>query len=222
MGNVTKIPVSDLRHTTSCLLFHGPGASEAAYKEAVGFGSLLPFTGCDGGLKKEGARDFVELMSHLPVGSGRRSVLLGPLDEITPQVGDVLLKTLEEFDPSGVRPFLWAWDLGGVIPTIRSRCLGVYAPGVDDRLDAFQGEGEKLLRFFLLRDWGSLIEMWKEGEKGDSGLLLGATVSALGARLAVPGFDPRLLDLWDRLRSLPWGGTLTPAMVLSSFIGDGS
>jgi len=209
-----------LRQVTSCLLFHGPGASEAAYKEASSFGSIIPFHGCDGGLKKEGAREFVELMSYLPVGSGRRSVLLGPLDEITPVVGDVLLKTLEEFNPEGLRPFLWAWDLGGVLPTIRSRCLDIYAPGVDDRLEAFKAEGEKLLRFFLARDWSSLIESWKEGDKGQETLLLGATVQALSEKLGGSDVDPRLWDLWDRLREIRTGSAVTPAMVISAFIGN--
>jgi len=169
-------------------------------------------------LKKEGAREFVEMMSYLPVGSGRRSVLLGPLDEITPVVGDVLLKTLEEFNPNGLRPFLWAWDLGGVIPTIRSRCLDVYAPGVDDRLEAFKTEGENLLKFFLIRDWASLVESWKEGDRGQEVLLLGATVQALSERLRSPDVDPRLWALWDRLREIRTGFTVTPAMVVSAFL----
>lgn len=207
-----------LRQVASCLLFHGPGASEAAYKEASQFGTLVPFHGCDGGLKKEGAREFVEMMSYLPVGSGRRSVLLGPLDEITPVVGDVLLKTLEEFNPNGLRPFLWAWDLGGVIPTIRSRCLDVYAPGVADRLEAFKTEGENLLKFFLIRDWASLVESWKEGDRGQEVLLLGATVQALSERLRSTDVDPRLWALWDRLREIRTGFTVTPAMVVSAFL----
>lgn len=57
-------------------------------------------------------------------------MIVGPVDVVTQEgVVDVLLKTLEEFDPRGSRPYLWAWDVGSVRPTIRSRCLMEWCPG---------------------------------------------------------------------------------------------
>lgn len=96
---------------TSCILFHGPNAESVGHTGASTFGRLLPFTGSS--LKKDGAREIVSLFSQRAVGGGQASVLIGPVDEINPATSDVLLKSIEDFDPAGTRPFLWAWDLGG-------------------------------------------------------------------------------------------------------------
>lgn len=206
---------------TSCLLYHGPGAEMTVRRVAQEFGRPLPFDGSS--LKKEGAREVVGLVASLPVGSGRRSLILGPLDEVSAQVGDVLLKTLEEFNPAGLRPFLWAWDFGGVPPTIRSRCVCLFAPGTDDRVEAHLPRAEALVKAFLGRDWVGLVEEWKEGApEGGAGPLLSAVVEVVAKKVTKGDQDPRLFALWGALRDLLGpGGTVTPAMAISAFLGAG-
>ena len=216
--------------TTSCLLVHGPGSEPMARSMAEAHGKLVPFD--SGVMKKEGARELVELLSSLPVGSGTRSVVVGPMDELAPATSDVLLKTIEEFDPRGVRPFLWAWDLGGVSPTIRSRCLTLFAPGEDARLEDYRGKGEKLFRCFKLKDWVGLVEVLvgskdddgskTGGAKGEEVHLLSVVTTLLSQELADPEPDPRYEALWANLRPLFHGAPLTPARVVSAFLEAGA
>lgn len=202
--------------TSSCLLFHGPQSESVALGAARNYGTLVPFDSSD--LKKEGARAFVELLSSLPVGSGARSVVVGPLDEASSATSDVLLKTLEEFDPRGVRPFLWAWDLGGVSKTIRSRCVCQFAPGTDERLTDYLPVGRQMVSAYLTRDYVGLIEGWKES-KGDEEVVLRAVVEDLLSHMAGDPVDPRVLDLWEALRPLCGPHPLTPARILAAFLG---
>lgn len=116
---------------TPCL-YHGPGARDRAVREAggEGFRPVAPPMG-DDGLKVDDARALVEILGVAPVGDKRGSLVLGPLDRTTPEAGDALLKTLEDYGEGPTRVFAWAWDLSGVLPTIRSRTLPVWCPGAD-------------------------------------------------------------------------------------------
>lgn len=203
---------------SSCILYHGPGAGLVAHGAAKAHGRLVLFEGQS--LKKDGARELVELMASLPVGSGSHSVLVGPLDEVAPGTSDVLLKTLEEFDPRGIRPFLWAWDLGGVSPTIRSRCVCQYSPGVDERLEAYASQGSGIVKAYKAKDWVGLIELLKDS-KGDEPQLLGSVIEILSLEFQKDSPDPRLLSLWSHLRPLFNGSVLTPARVVSAFLEAG-
>lgn len=199
---------------TSCILFHGPGSESEGYSSATAFGRLLPFTGSE--LKKEGARELVSLLSHRPVGGGRFSVLVGPVDEANPATSDVLLKTIEEFDPDGTRPFLWAWDLGGVSRTLRSRCILKFCPGNDPRGEAHEATARVLLRAYAEGDWVTLIEEVKEYP--DLPGVLRSVTDHLPSKLSVPDPEPRYIRLWEELRELFDGATLTPARVVSTFL----
>lgn len=116
---------------TPCL-YHGPSARDRAVREAgsENYRPVAPPVG-DDGLKVDDSRTLVELLSSAPVGDKQGSLVLGPLDRTTPEAGDALLKTLEEFGEGPTRVFAWAWDLSGVSPTIRSRTLSVWCPGPD-------------------------------------------------------------------------------------------
>ena len=197
---------------TSCILFHGPGAESVGHREALAFGRLLPFTGSE--LKKEGARELVSLLAHRPVGGGRASVLVGPVDEANPATSDVLLKTIEEFDPEGTRPFLWAWDLGGVSHTLRSRCILRFCPGADTRGEAHEETARALLRAYGEVDWVTVTEEVKGYE--DLSALLRSVVDLLPAKLS----ETRYAALWENLRELVDGSTLTPARVVSAFLNS--
>lgn len=199
---------------TSCILFHGPGAESVGHAEALAFGRLLPFTGSS--LKKDGARELVSLLSQRAVGGGRSAVLVGPVDEVNPATSDVLLKSIEEFDPAGTRPFLWAWDLGGVSSTLRSRCLLQFCPGTDTRTEDHLPVANDLLRAYYEGDWVTVIETVKESEGVD--LLLRAVVDALAPKLSVTVPDPRYVSLWECLRPMFDGSPLTPARLVATFL----
>lgn len=199
---------------TSCLLFHGPGAEDRGYKAAQGFGRLLPFTGA--ALKKDDARELVGLLSHRSVGGGRAAVLVGPVDEVAPATSDVLLKIIEDFDPEGIRPFLWAWDLGGVSHTLRSRCVLQFCPGTDPRTEAFVTMAMAVVKAYLDADWVTLTEELKGQESFD--LLLRAIADLLAPKMAVVAPNPRHLHLWEALRGLFGTSNLTMARVVSAFL----
>lgn len=199
---------------TSCILFHGPNAESVGHTGASTFGRLLPFTGSS--LKKDGAREIVSLFSQRAVGGGQASVLIGPVDEINPATSDVLLKSIEDFDPAGTRPFLWAWDLGGVAHTLRSRCILQFCAGNDSRTEEYLPMAVSLLKAYREGDWVTLVESLKEN--GSSDLLLRAVVDTLATNLAQPDPDPRYVSLWECIRSLFSGSTLTPARLVASFL----
>ena len=202
---------------TSCLLFHGPGAESEGYSYAQSFGRLLPFTGS--ALKKDGAKELVGLLSQRPVGDRRACVFVGPIDEVAPATSDVLLKVIEEFDPNGTRPFLWAWDLGGVSLTLRSRCVLRFCPGVDPRTEAFVSSATVVLKAYTEQDWVTLIEEVKSLEDLDG--LLRAVVDLLVTPLQTPTPNPRMQSLWEGLRELSMRGTVTTARLVSVFLNAG-
>lgn len=122
----------------SSLLFHGPGAKRAACAEVERTGRLLvpPIGDDDNGLKVDQVREAVKLINSIPLGEGKSAVVLGPMDgTATQKSSDALLKTIEEGGSGYVIPILWAHDLGGVTPTIRSRCLDRWSPGEDEGPD---------------------------------------------------------------------------------------
>ena len=98
----------------SCILFHGPGARQAAEAEAAKIGRLVAPPLGDDGLKVDEAREVVELLMTTPVGDKLGVVIVGPMDEAAAKSCDTLLKTLEEFKGGLIRPILWAHDLSGV------------------------------------------------------------------------------------------------------------
>ena len=202
-------------YVRSCLLFHGPGAEETAIKDAKAHGRLVPFE--SGGLKKDGARELVGLIARgLPGGDATGSVLVGPVDEITPETSDVLLKTIEDFSPRGVRPFLWAWDLGGVSLTLRSRCISKFCPGVDTRVEEHVSTARSVLKSYMAGDWVTLIEALKEHQ--DLPILLRAVVEELTPGMVTLNPDPRHTTLWEVLRDLFGPAPLTSARVVGGFL----
>lgn len=107
----------------SALLFYGPSALSTARQYIEEHGILIGAPFGEGGLKVEAARDFVSMMSRHHIGPQRKFLLVGPMEEATPTASDVLLKTLEEFDPAVATPILWASSVDAVVPTVVSRCV---------------------------------------------------------------------------------------------------
>lgn len=115
----------------SCVLFHGPTAQGRAAQAAADWGRVVGTFGDPvDGLNVETIRTAAAAMSAPVLGDVRGAVVVGPVDVLTQEGAvDALLKTLEEFTPRMSRPFLWAWDVGQVRPTVVSRCLSEWCPG---------------------------------------------------------------------------------------------
>lgn len=115
----------------SCYLFYGPDSYRKTLEKSKELGKLVGSFG-EEGLKVEEAREVVSLIQSPPfVGSGLAVVVVGPMDQSRDRSSDVLLKSIEEFDHKIVQPLLWAYDLGEVRPTVRSRSLAVWCPSDD-------------------------------------------------------------------------------------------
>jgi len=177
----------------TCLLFYGPGAEAEALRYAGSVGrQLSPPVGANG-LKVSDARRVSNLLASAPVGSRIGVVIVGPMDLANYKASDVLLKSVEEFDPKLVCPVLWAEDLGGVRPTIRSRCLARWSGGQEEE-DDIETEVYDLVQATvsgeLHRIW-SLLDEFKGQEQG----LLGQI-----ARVVSADPTPAHLRVWEAIR----------------------
>lgn len=185
---------------TSALLFHGPGAQQTAESELDQIGrAVAPPFGLDG-LKIDDARAIIGLMETAPVGDRPGALLIGPLDRARQQATDVLLKVIEEFDPKGVRPVVWAHDIGGVAPTIRSRCLHRWCPGEESVDETLMNFAFELIDAYLTGDCATVIEIIDQQSKTDAPDLLEAVVKALSTNLEQ--MDGDRYALWVRVRRL--------------------
>lgn len=175
-------------------LFYGPSAQERAQAHAHTIGRLVhPALGGDG-LKVDDARLAVSLLSTSPVGDKRGVLILGPMDQANTKASDVLLKKLEE--PTVVTPVLWAGDLEGVRPTIKSRTSPTWCPGVRTCPNEDLELANKLLDDFVDEKFSSVYEELK-GLKQDLRQVLEALVSRLAARMLD---TEELVPLWAPLR----------------------
>lgn len=180
---------------SSCLLFHGPTARMSALQEAASKGRLLcPPIGEDG-LTIDAAREVVLTLQSSPVGDQLGVLVIGPVDRIRDKSGDALLKSLEEIDTTVVLPLLWAHDLVGVSPTLRSRCLTQWCSGSEVESEAPQDEASEFVSALLA---GALWRAYEIPQKwmGREPLLLFALVEHLVKDL------PAQFPLWSRLRVL--------------------
>lgn len=118
--------------SVSPILFHGPTGQTKATMAAEVWGRLIGIFGNPvEGLNAETVREASQVMSSSPIGDKRGSMVIGPVDILTYDwVMDMLLKVLEETHPLAPQPFLWAYDIGSVRPTIQSRCLPEWCPGI--------------------------------------------------------------------------------------------
>lgn len=202
----------------SAILYHGPTAQGRAAEAASSWGRVVGTFGHPrDGMNTEGVREAVSVMTSSPVGDLRGSVVVGPVDILTLEgVADLFLKTLEERHPRNPRPFLWAWDLGSVRPTIQSRCLHQWCPGVT-RFDRSTMEAATMaVDAALARSTASVIEAFAEVRSGwsDGGDdFLRAVVSVLTSRK-----EPDRLVLWSSIRPLFLQGSVTCDEALVRFL----
>ena len=203
----------------SCILFHGPGARDAALRKVEAVGHLMAPPYGDEGLKVDDAREMVLQLLNVPLRQGLGVVIAGPLDEANPKAADVLLKSIEEFDGEVVLPLLWANDLGGVSLTIRSRCLDVWCPGVSvpDDDEKITGMAWELVTRFQERDLcGMPGVLGKKFEEKNGPKLVGAISEVVATHLD----DPVMRDLWERLRKIARWTNPKPVEILSVLMGE--
>jgi hypothetical protein len=202
-------------------LYYGPGAQQAALDAAGRIGKLVcPPMGYElpddinkrktiKYLSVDAAREAVTHLSSTPISKDPQVVILGPMDRAAPKSSDVLLKSIEEHDPTMVIPILWAFDLDGVRPTIRSRLLAEFAPGAPpEPLDL-----EYVLSCSLSGDaagvgLGLLEHKGKEAE----------ILAGLAQGILFFG-SPEALTLWNKIRPLTLLHNPTFMEILSVLIG---
>jgi hypothetical protein len=194
----------------SAVLFHGPGAREESARFARTLGRLLRDFG-EGGLKIAESREIIALMGSAPLGDEPGVVVIGPVDRAAHASTDVLLKSIEEFNPDIVRPVLWAYDETEVSPTIRSRCLRRWCPGVvgidEDALDA----AREIVNESLGGHRASVVELSKDK---DPRVLLEAAAQALHER----GIDDETEEMWARVRATLRYTNPTPTEALAALL----
>jgi hypothetical protein len=210
----------------SPILFYGPGARQAALNQAVSMGKLLRDPIGDEGLKVDQAREVAELLMSAPVGEEIGVLVVGPLDNATSgKSSDALLKSLEEPSPY-MQAVLWADDLGGVPPTIRSRCLDRFAPpGAEEESeveDMTPQTAYLLVQASLTSDYATLVEQItnltaKDGDKVQE--KLNRMVDAIAAILGESQKDPEKRVLWERWRKVALWRNPTAMELLGALVG---
>lgn len=196
---------------TSAILFHGPGARAAAMRAVGGLGRLLHAPFGEAGLKIAESREIIDLMNNAPLGDEPGVVVVGPLDRALPASTDVLLKSIEEFNPAIVRPVLWAHDETEVSSTIRSRCLRRWCPGERAVDEEVLDVARQLVAESLGGHRASVIELLNDRDPRD--VLVGAA-QALNER----GIDDETEKLWESVREALRYRNPTATEALAAFL----
>lgn len=196
---------------SSPVLYHGPSARDAALRAARDLGRLLHEPFGEKGLKIAESREIIDLMNNAPMGDEPGVIVVGPLDRALPASTDVLLKSIEEFDPRIVRPVLWAFDDTEVSSTIRSRCLRQWCPGEalldPDVVDA----ARRLVDESLKGHRAGVVEILADQDPRD--ILVGAAQI-----LRERGIDEDTEDLWESVRATLLYRNPTATETLAAFL----
>jgi DNA polymerase III subunit delta' len=91
-------------------------------------------------IKIDQVRELQRELSYRPYEAPRKACIIDGADRLNPAAGNALLKTLEE-PPGNALIILLATSIDNVLPTIRSRCQGLF----------FQGIPEQMIRDYLGR-----------------------------------------------------------------------
>ena len=200
----------------SCVLFYGPGARQATLNEAYLTGRMMAPPFGDDGLKVEAAREVVTHLMSTPVGTDLGVVVVGPMDQAGEKASDVLLKVVEEFDAKYVQPFLWAIDVGGVSPTIRSRCLERWAPSlVEEEDEVLMAAAWDVIDAVAQNDSGRMVTAVRPHLKRGHELL-----QALAEGLCTDLGDPTKRALWMRVREASRHDRVFPLDIMAALAGN--
>jgi hypothetical protein len=198
-------------------LFHGPEARDAAVRLSEEVGHPLSDPVGDTGLKVDDSRIIVALARQPGVGDKPPSLVVGPLDQATPEASDALLKTLEDLTEAPLRLILWADYLTGVIPTIRSRTWAVWCPPSPTYLSPvsyMNDQAEALCEALLAGDEAKMIDRVVEAEKDWPDLL-----QALCVHLCGHLEDPHVIEAWVRIRKV-LDGKGSPLVAVNALISE--
>ena len=183
------------------VLFYGPEARDKAVLRAEEVGRVLADPVGDKGLKVADSRRIVELAAQPGVGDRAPSLVVGPLDQATPEASDALLKTLEDLSEAPLRLILWADHLGGVVPTIRSRTHRIWcAPGPTylDPLYVYEDQAQELCQAVLEEDPVKILGVLEDVGK-DWPDLLRALCIPLSLEVSGENREPAL-KAWLRMK----------------------
>ena len=144
-------------------------------------------------------RELIQKTSQHAFGDGWRVVLIEPVEKMTPQAQNALLKSLEE-PLARVVFLLMTHELTATLGTIASRCVRVkLSPWPDERLrDALLQAGHPPQRVaeVLARSAGNIgqaLELLRDGDDGDAWAFVNAALSISSDAEAV-GLSTRLKE----------------------------
>lgn len=178
----------------------------------------------DKGLDVDSAREAVRLLSFVPVGVAKGTIVIGPMDSsytASVKARDVLLKRIEEF-PDCVQPILWAHDMGDVQGTIRSRCIERWAKGEPaEEDDVLQDATIRLVNASLKKDRWMIPGIVSDllGKKGDTRRYKEAEVLQMATEVLSEMDHPDRFALWEAIRAASRTRNPTPTEVTLAFLG---
>jgi hypothetical protein len=195
----------------SCLLYHGPDVESAVLQKAESIGRVLASFGKEG-LKVDDARQIISLLGTKPVGDKKGVVLIGPMELANVKASDVLLKSIEETNDF-VQPVLWANDIGGVVSTIRSRCISIWVPSVKEVPESWVKIGREIIDACLNQQYYLIPKLIEKSEMKEVILL------EVFAYVLANAFDEKSRQLWKSLRSVCKYTNPTKVEILSALVG---
>ena len=196
-------------------LYFGPAARDKALQAAESLGRLVSDPVGDAGLKVDDSRAIVELAAYAGVGDRKPVVVVGPVDEATPEAADALLKTLEEMATGSLQLVLWAHHRKAVIPTILSRTHPTWCPGPPlVRWEDLDGVSD-LWAALSKGDFGATLCVLREHKGSETDLLQG-----LLAHLEDSCEDPAAISLWVKVRAALENTPVSALRAADALVGD--
>lgn len=143
------------------------------------------------------SRLIVSLANQAGVGDLPPTLVIGPVDNATPEAADALLKTLEDLAGGPLRLVLWADFLGGVSQTIRSRTAGIYCHGEISTPKSVLVSASSITKASRIKSSLALVDaICLALDTHDPEILLHGLIRVLDP------VDPADLVLWDRIRPM--------------------
>lgn len=177
----------------SAIIFYGHSAKAKAVEHANTKGRLIrpPY---DPTVKVDTAREIVIACSAPPIGSTKGVVVVG-LDKASDKVMDTFLKTLEDHDSAKLDICLWVSDLGGLSPTVKSRCFLVWCGAeheedkIPEDLEFFENFLGDMKKGYNAECIGSILNSEKSVDEFLKGITYCLTQS-------------KDMEMWQRVRPL--------------------
>ena len=178
------------------IIHHGNGV-EAGLAEVLEDKTLVapPFKDLKVKEVKHLVRMFSQVYPHK-----NPTLLAGPLDDADPSTLDILLKRIEEPINQAPLLILWAYDLGSVPKTIRSRCgeKFYYAPSF---YNEFKEASEALYEHFTSKDELGVVQTLKMISKGQERAFLNSYIQVLEEKEAWGLYDSRLKKMLNSTKT---------------------